>query len=395
MNQRSNPAAAAPSTRGLRLALLFCILFVLAGFVLFYVATRHAQRSHAGADRVVSVEVGARACTPENLTVPAGKTVFQIKNTSDRAVEWEILDGVMVVEERENIVPGFTQTLTADLAPGDYAITCGLLSNPRGRLHVTPTQASEASRAAAPSLADFIGPLSEYRVYLGIQSAALAQAARKLAEAIDAADPTRARAAYLAAHQVYARIGPVAGLFADLDHRLDASAIYFDQREADPAFSGFRRIEYGLYAQGQTQPLVPVAKALVADVDTLAGRIDALSLKPAQLATLAARRLEQMASALDAKPEAYAQDGVSQAAATVDGAHEIYRLLQPLLKSQAALQKSVSDGFAGVAGTLAPLHDAAGYASDARVDPAVRAALAKQLHTLSADFRRINPALGL
>ena len=395
MNQPPNPAAAAPSRRGLRLALLFSVLFVLAGFVLFYVATRYAQRSHANEDQVVSVEVGARACTPENLTVPAGKTVFRIKNTSDRAVEWEILDGVMVVEERENIVPGFTQTLTANLAPGDYAITCGLLSNPRGRLHVTPTEASEASRKAAPSLTDFIGPLSEYRVYVGTQSAALAQAARKLAAAIDAGDPAQARAAYLAAHQVYARIGPVAGLFADLDHRLDASAIYFDKREADPAFSGFRRIEYGLYAQGQLQPLVPVAQALAADVDTLSGRIDALSLQPAQLATLAARRLEQVASALDAKPEPYAQDEVALAAATLDGAHEIYRLLQPLLKNQAALEKSVSDGFAGAASTLAPLHDAAGYASDTRVDPAVRATLAKQLHALSADLKRINPALGL
>lgn len=395
MNQRADPAAAAPGGRGLRLALLFAVLFVLAGFVLFYVATRYAQRSRASEDRVVSVEIGARACTPGNLTVPAGKTVFHIKNTSDRAVEWEILDGVMVVEERENIVPGFTQTLTADLAPGDYAITCGLLSNPRGRLRVTPTQASEASRAAAPSLADFIGPLSEYRVYLGTQSAALAQAARKLAAAIDAADPAQARAAYLAAHRLYARLGPVAGLFADLDHRLDASAIYFDRREADPAFSGFRRIEYGLYAQGQLSSLAPVARALVADVDTLSGRIDELSLKPAQLATLVARRLEQAASALDAKPQPYAQDEISQAAATVDGVREVYRLLQPLLKNQAALEKSVAEGFAGVAGTLAPLHDAAGYAGDARVDPAVRASLAKQLHTLSADLERINPALGL
>ncbi|MBV6305404.1 cupredoxin domain-containing protein [Candidimonas humi] len=395
MNQRSNPAAAAPSMRGLRLALLFAVLFVLAGFVLFYIGTRHAQLNRASEDRVVSVEVGAHACTPENLTVPAGKTVFRIQNTSDRAVEWEILDGVMVVEERENIVPGFTQTLTANLAPGDYAITCGLLSNPRGRLHVTPTEASQASMAAAPSLADFVGPLSEYRVYLGTQSAALAQAARKLADAIEAADSTQARAAYLAAHQAYARVGPVAGLFADLDHRLDASAAYFDQRESDPAFSGFRRIEYGLYAQGQLQSLVPVARALVADVDTLSGRIDELSLKPAQLATLGARRLEQMASALDVKPEPYAQDGVAQAAATLDGVHEIYRLLQPLLKNQAALEKSVADGFAAAAGTLQPLRDASGYPDDARVAPAVRATLAKQLHALSADLGRINPALGL
>lgn len=43
----------------------------------------------------------------------------------------------MVVEERENIAPGFTQKLTANLQPGEYDMTCGLLTNPKGKLIVT------------------------------------------------------------------------------------------------------------------------------------------------------------------------------------------------------------------------------------------------------------------
>ena len=53
------------------------------------------------------------------LTVPAGKTQFTIKNNSMRALEWEILKGVLVVEERENIAPGFIQKMTVDLQPGE------------------------------------------------------------------------------------------------------------------------------------------------------------------------------------------------------------------------------------------------------------------------------------
>ena len=67
----------------------------------------------------------------ERLTVQPGKTVFKIKNASSRAIEWEILQGYMVVEERENIIPGFVQNLTATLMPGEYGMTCGLLSNPQ------------------------------------------------------------------------------------------------------------------------------------------------------------------------------------------------------------------------------------------------------------------------
>lgn len=90
----------------------------------------------ADAVPVANVTVTAEGCEPMTLTVDPGKTRFMIKNTSQRAVEWEILKGVYVVEERENIAPGFTQKLTAKLEPGSYEMTCGLLSNPRGKLIV-------------------------------------------------------------------------------------------------------------------------------------------------------------------------------------------------------------------------------------------------------------------
>lgn len=85
----------------------------------------------------VDVVITDKGCEPIALTVAAGKTMFKIKNTSKRAIEWEILQGYMVVEERENIIPGFVQNLTATLEPGDYGMTCGLLSNPKGSLKVT------------------------------------------------------------------------------------------------------------------------------------------------------------------------------------------------------------------------------------------------------------------
>jgi iron uptake system EfeUOB component EfeO/EfeM len=52
------------------------------------------------------VAINAKSCEPNELTVPAGRSIFEIVNNSDRTVEWEILDGVMVLEERENIAPG-------------------------------------------------------------------------------------------------------------------------------------------------------------------------------------------------------------------------------------------------------------------------------------------------
>ncbi|EPF5738801.1 iron uptake system protein EfeO, partial [Escherichia coli] len=71
----------------------------------------------------VKVTVTDKQCEPMTITVNAGKTQFIIQNHSQKALEWEILKGVMVVEERENIAPGFSQKMTANLQPGEYDMT--------------------------------------------------------------------------------------------------------------------------------------------------------------------------------------------------------------------------------------------------------------------------------
>lgn len=114
-----------------------CVLLVLlAACGKQSTAPAAAPAAPVSAIPVVNVGVNDEACEPMQLTVKRGKTQFLIKNNSARAVEWEILKGVYVVEERENIAPGFSQKLTAKLEPGKYEMTCGLLSNPHGVLIV-------------------------------------------------------------------------------------------------------------------------------------------------------------------------------------------------------------------------------------------------------------------
>lgn len=150
MAKPQNLKPTAPFSRNLvRAVLVLAIVLVLGAGAAFYYASRVSDKSrHADGDGKVQIVVNAKSCDPNELTVPAGRTVFEIVNKSDRSVEWEILDGVMVLEERENIAPGFKQTLSAKLSPGEYQITCGLLSNPRGKLIVTPSASSEAEKVS-------------------------------------------------------------------------------------------------------------------------------------------------------------------------------------------------------------------------------------------------------
>jgi len=164
------------------------VVVMIAAGGLFYYASQLAAGKRQTNHNEIAVTIHGHACEPNALTVPAGHASFRIINRSDRAVEWEILDGVLVVEERENIAPGLSQVINANLLPGDYAITCGLLSNPRGTLHVTPTAESDAQAKAKPSMVAFIGPLSEFRVYLSSQGGALVKAVTVLQQAIAAGD---------------------------------------------------------------------------------------------------------------------------------------------------------------------------------------------------------------
>lgn len=169
----------------------------------------------------VPITVTAKGCEPMELKVPAGVSTFVITNRSSRALEWEILDGVMVVDERENIAPGFKQKLTTRLKPGTYEITCGLLDNPRGRLIVT----GEAGGGDKPSAADLVGPVAEYRVVTANRLGDLDVAVLRLEAATAAGDRAAARTTLREARGLFLATTPVHGLvdtaarrvFADFD----------------------------------------------------------------------------------------------------------------------------------------------------------------------------------
>ncbi len=84
-----------------------------------------------------AISVGEKSCDKMELSVNSGKNIFIVTNTSTTAqVEWEIIEGVKVVEEVENLAPGFVKKLKANLKPGEYGMICGRKSSPRGKITV-------------------------------------------------------------------------------------------------------------------------------------------------------------------------------------------------------------------------------------------------------------------
>ena len=397
-NPSSGPGAPARAPRALRLAVAGSVILMIAAGGLFYYASQVAatkRAANAGAETVVNIH--AHNCEPNALTVPAGKNAFRIVNRSERAVEWEILDGVLVVEERENIAPGLSQVINANLMPGDYVITCGLLSNPRGTLHVTPTAESDAKAKARPSMTAFIGPLSEYRVYLSLQGSALIRSTTALQQAIEAGDLAAAQAAYLPARAAYQRIAPAAQRLAELDNAINARADYFEKREQDPGFAGFHRVEYALFEQHSVEGLTPVAQRLVTDVTQLKQQLLAQNLAPEQLTGIVVRNLRSLADVRNnGEEERYSHTDLNGFAANLEGTRKVVDLLRPLLaKNGGDVLQKVDAAAADLDTTLNALSTDNGYRPYDQVQADQRQQIADKARALADALEGIDPALGL
>lgn len=370
------------------------LLAIAAGGLFYYAST---TREKTGDETLIPIEVGSKACDPMQLTLPSGYHSFAIHNRSDRPVEWEILDGVMVVEERENIIPGMKAVLRAHLLPGDYEITCGLLSNPRGRLSVTPSDHSQAVAQAKPDIRTYIGLLSEYKVFLTLQSNAMIKGAQALQVAINTGDLAGARQAYMQTRAAYNRTEVTSGRFADLAARINPLAAYLEHREADPAFTGFHRIEYGLWQENNTQGLEPVARQLSQDLTELQKRVRTVKLTPDMLVRNTVNFLNQQAeNAVVSENNTYSALDLADFKSRLDGVTKIISLLQPLGEKPAATdtEKVMSD-LAALQSDLAALSADALQSHDAEITPSVRKKLADATKQLAGSINQLTTVIGL
>lgn len=312
-----------------------CVLAIAAAGTLWWASSNHTDDTDV--NDIIAVKVGSDSCDPMNLTVPAGKRFFEIENTSERAVEWEILSGVMVLAERENILPGFKSRLSATLAPGEYEITCGLLTNPRGKMVVTPSDEWKNAVAAQPGNREFLKPLSEYRVYLILEAKRMSTALQSLKTAIDANDVDAAKKAWLDARLHYRKLDTFSGRFSDLEAKMNPQAQYLANRENDTAFVGFHRIEYGLWGQNSTAGLAPFMADLETAANDLSQRIKDNQVAPVEMLTSAENITQKLIDMLtsDHGVNAWAKDEASEMAASIDGIKKTASLMAEVAQHSA------------------------------------------------------------
>jgi hypothetical protein len=358
-------------------------------------ASAPAGETPRNADGSISVAVNDHACEPMQITVPSGQTVFQIKNDSTRKLEWEILKGVMVVDERENIAPSLSDKMTVTLLPGEYEMTCGLLTNPRGKLVVTDSGFKDTTDEAA--LEKLAQPLGDYKKYVQGEAKELVSKTEAFVAAVKAGDIDKAKSLFASTRVHYERIEPIAELFNELDPAIDAREDDFKDGPKDANFTGFHRIEHALWVEKDVKGVQTVADKLLEDVKKLQTEIDELNFPPTKVVGGAAALIEEVAgSKITGEEDRYSHTDLSDFQANVDGAQKIVDLFRtPIAEKNKALLDKVDANIKQVNEILAKYKTADGFADYGKLSKADRNALQVPINALAEDLSQLRGTLGL
>ena len=195
-------------------------------------------------------------------------------------------DGGEVYAEVLSLLPGVPRTLTTTLGPGRYALRCVFTD---GTVRTSPAR-TLAGRAQDPVRGipplpdlDLSGPVDAYRAYVDGALPGLLADSRRLDADTRAGDLARARTDWLTAHLDYERLGAAYNSFGDFDGAIDGTADGLPLGTADPSWTGFHRIEYGLWHGQPAAELRPLTHGLVASVQGMIEVFPSADIDPGDL----------------------------------------------------------------------------------------------------------------
>ncbi|MGF6884010.1 iron uptake system component EfeO [Nocardia sp. GAS34] len=303
------------------------------------------------------IQVSENACGTGWSDPHTGQQTLYFRNTGSNPTTADLIDAGTgaIYAEIPNIGPNTTRGTRVNLGGGTFAVRCAmegsdnaLITGPKITIPGKPaltrpvgsaSSASSPSRTAAaiqPVTAENLyGPDKQYTDYVAAGLSTLATDTDALRAAVDGGDAAAARTAWLTAHLDYERLGAAYGAFADFDDKLDGRADGLPGGTADPQFTGFHRLEYGLW---HGEPLTALAGPTGQLDDTVHALVAAFPSMQVPLLDLGLRTHEILENTLQFELTGQADygsgTGLATATANVAGTRELLTVLDPLLRSR-------------------------------------------------------------
>jgi high-affinity iron transporter len=311
----------------------------LAGLCALAACSADHQRTASATD-TTQIRVTANSCAPNWSAQRAGKEHFTVTNASRDTTRVTFIDAESggIYGQVWQLGPGTSQPLDFVVPAGTYRWRCVPIA---GRASVSASAKVKGSggRGVKPlvplSSEEINDAMAQYHDAVSGGISKLVTATDQLQKAVRSGDLSLARTRWLTAHMAYERLGAAYGTFGDLDGEINGRADGLPNGVHDKDFTGFLRIEYGLYHGESAHSLRPITDALDTAVHKLAAQFPKLQIVPSDIPLRAHEILENtLQFELTGDTDEGSHTNLATARANVDGTSMVLGVLTQQLRQR-------------------------------------------------------------
>jgi iron uptake system component EfeO len=293
-----------------------------------------ASLAACGGSASGTISVNSASCGGTWTLAKPGWHTFELYNANDVGGEVDLIDPKTsgIYAEVDQFGPGTTQTMSLDVGSGRYAFRCLFDdADPMTGPTVTVPGHVKGFAATVPvTFNDLVGPAKEYQTYVAAGLKTLVGQTEALASDVQRGNLTAARRDWLSGHLTYETLGAAYDAFGNFDDEIDGRADALGV--TNPQWTGFYRLEYGLWHGQSAGELTPYANKLAADVRSLLAAWPTMEIP---LIDVGLRTHEILENALEFQLTGHDDYGSGTTLATtlanIQGTRELLSLLHPLL----------------------------------------------------------------
>lgn len=219
------------------------------------------------------------------------------------------------------------------------------------------------TNASAGQTADLSAEVNEYREFVLDQQDQFLKETEKFVEAVKAGELEQAKTIYPLARMYFERSEPVAEVFGDLDPQIDGRlADLIEEGQGEEEWSGYHKIEYGLWVDNTTAGYEATADQLLAHVKELRAKVETVDVTAELMINGAVDLLNEVStSKITGEEEIYSHTDLYDFKANIEGAEKIFTIFRSNLESKDAdLVKSLESSFQKINDLLAKYEDGKG-----------------------------------
>ncbi len=257
------------------------------------------------------------------------------------------------------------------------------------------TPAATLNSAVNPS--ELKNAVAGYKTYVVQQVDRLFADSKVFTDRVIAGDVEASKGLYGSSRLGWERIEPIAESFAALDGVIDARVDDF-KGEDDPEFTGFHRIEKGLFKYNTTKGYETFAKQLMVDLQGLKTCIATLAIEPRDMVRGASELIEEVAQGkISGEEDRYSRMDFWSFKANVEGSEKIVELLRPIvIKINPASLQQIDSDFAEVNQMLAKYAlPEGGFMTYDKLTPQDKQQLQASLARLAENLSKLRGVIGV